>query len=91
MTIRLGCILVSVVVAALVLAVGFAWYSYDSFSPGADRIILLVPEGTSFQIRGVTVWTDAGNEEGLHVVPMHDSNSHPVHLSEAAVRGRDFA
>lgn len=73
MTIRRR-ILVSVVVAALVLAVGFAWYSYDSFSPGADRIILLVPEGTSFSDPRVTVWTDAGNEEGLHVVPMHDSN-----------------
>jgi hypothetical protein len=73
MTIRRR-ILVSAVVAAVVLAVGFAWYSYDSFSPGADRIILLVPDGTSFSDPRVTVWTDAGSEEGLHVVPMHDSN-----------------
>lgn len=73
MTIRRR-ILVSVVVAALVLAAGFAWYSYDRFSPGADRIILLVPDGTSFSNPRVTVWLDAGDEEGLHVVPMHDSN-----------------
>jgi polysaccharide deacetylase len=73
MTIRRR-ILVSVVVAALFLALGFAWYSYDRFSPGADRIILLLPDGTSFSDPRVTVWTDAGNEEGLHVVPMHDSN-----------------
>lgn len=73
MTIRRR-ILVSAIVAALVLAAGFAWYSYDRFSPGADRIILLVPDGTSFSNPRVTVWLDAGNEEGLHVVPMHDSN-----------------
>ena len=73
MTIRRR-ILVSVAVAALVLAAGFAWYSYDRFSPGADRIILLVPDGTSFSNPRVTVWLDAGDEEGLHVVPMHDSN-----------------
>jgi hypothetical protein len=67
-------IFVSVVVAALVLAAGLAWRSYDRFSPGADRIILLIPDGTSFSNSKVTVWLDAGNEEGLHVVPMHDSN-----------------
>ncbi len=67
-------ILVSIAVALLVLAAFFAWYSYDQFSPRADRIILLVPDGTSFSNSGVTVWLDAGSEEGLHVVPMHDSN-----------------
>jgi hypothetical protein len=73
MTIRRR-ILASLAVAALVLLAGFAWYSYDRFSPGADRIILLVPDGTSFSNPQVTVWLDAGDEEGLHVVPMHDSN-----------------
>ena len=65
---------VSIALGLLVLAVCFAWYSYDRFSPGADRIILLVPDGTSFSNPAVTVWLDASNEEGLHVVPMHDSN-----------------
>jgi hypothetical protein len=73
MTIRRR-ILVCGAVAGLFLAAGFEWYSYDPFSPGADRIILLVPDGTGFSKPEVTVWLDAGNEEGLHVVPMHDSN-----------------
>jgi len=67
-------IFVSITAALLLLAAFLAWYSYDRFSPRADRIILLVPDGTSFSNSGVTVWLDAGSEEGLHVVPMHDSN-----------------
>jgi hypothetical protein len=72
MTIRRR-ILASFAIGMLVLAAGLAWFSYDRFSPDADRIILLVPDGTSFSNPGVTVWLDAGSEEGLHVVPMHDS------------------
>src|ERR1700685_4366245 len=72
MTIRRR-ILVCGAVAALFLGAGFEWYSHDPFSPGADRIILLVPDGTSFSKPEVSAWLDAGNEEGLHVVPMHDS------------------
>jgi len=45
----------------------------NAFDADSDRLILLVPDGTSFLDPGVTVWLDAGNEEGLHVVPMHDS------------------
>lgn len=45
----------------------------NAFAPDADRLILLVPDGTSFSDPRVTVWLDAGNEEGLHVIPMHDS------------------
>jgi peptidoglycan/xylan/chitin deacetylase (PgdA/CDA1 family) len=67
-------IAIAIAVAALIAAAWFAWSSYDSFSPGADRIILLVPDGTSFSNPRVTVWLDAGSEEGLHVVPMHDSS-----------------
>ena len=39
----------------------------------ADRILLLVPDGVKLSDPGVTVWLDAGSEEGLHVVAMHDS------------------
>ena len=67
-------ILISVALGLLALAAGLAWYSYDRFSPGADRIILLVPDGTSFSDPQITVWLDASTEEGIHVVPMHDSN-----------------
>src|ERR1051326_4689434 len=38
-----------------------------------DRLLLLVPDETSFSDPKVAMWTDAGNELGLHVVPIHDS------------------
>ncbi|MGD0965541.1 MAG: hypothetical protein ABSA57_16745 [Candidatus Acidiferrales bacterium] len=46
----------------------------DPLIPEADRLLLLVPDGTSFSDPHVTVWLDAGSEEGLHVVPMHDAS-----------------
>ena len=46
----------------------------DPFSPDADRVLLLLPDGTNFSDPRVTVWLDAASEEGLHIVPMHDSN-----------------
>jgi hypothetical protein len=44
-----------------------------TFAPDADRLLLLLPDGTSFSDPRVTVWVDAADEEGLHVVPIHDS------------------
>jgi hypothetical protein len=67
-------IFVCIAIGLLILAAFLAWSSYDRFSPRADRIILLVPDGTSFSNPRVTVWLDAASEEGLHVVPMHDSS-----------------
>jgi hypothetical protein len=46
----------------------------DPFAPAADRLILLLPDGYSFSDPRVTVWLDAAGEEGLHLVPMHDSH-----------------
>src|SRR6202790_1604147 len=46
----------------------------DPFSPDADRVLLLLPDGTDFSDPRVTVWLDAASEEGLHVVPMQDSS-----------------
>jgi hypothetical protein len=46
---------------------------YEHFSAGADGLILLVPDSASFSDPWVTVWLDAATEEGLHVIPMHDS------------------
>jgi hypothetical protein len=55
-------------------AILLLWASlYDPFSPGADRLLLLLPDGASFSDPRVTVWLDAAAEEGLHLVPMHDS------------------
>jgi peptidoglycan/xylan/chitin deacetylase (PgdA/CDA1 family) len=48
--------------------------SRDPFGPDADRLLLLVPDGMAFSDPGITVWLDAGSEEGLHITPMHDAN-----------------
>ncbi|PYX20906.1 MAG: hypothetical protein DMG82_20480 [Acidobacteria bacterium] len=57
----------------LVGLIAWSWTTRDAVRPTADRLLLLVPDGTSFSNPKVTVWVDAGNEEGLHVVPVHDS------------------
>lgn len=51
-----------------------SWVTRDPYRSSADRLLLLVPDGTSFSDPRVTVWLDAGSEEGLHVVPVHDSD-----------------
>jgi hypothetical protein len=64
------------VVTALCLSSLAAWLvvrARDHFSVGADGLILLVPDGASFSDPRITVWLDAASEEGLHVIPMHDS------------------
>ncbi|HEV2490520.1 MAG TPA: hypothetical protein VGT03_11970 [Candidatus Acidoferrales bacterium] len=59
-----------IVVALVVLARHFLGASYS----GADRLLLLVPDDARFSDPRVTVWLDAAGEEGLHLVPMHDSS-----------------
>jgi hypothetical protein len=64
------------VAAALFLLALATWLvvrAHDHLSAGADGLILLVPDGASFSDPGVTVWLDAASEEGLHMIPMHDS------------------
>ncbi|MBV8049652.1 MAG: polysaccharide deacetylase family protein [Acidobacteriaceae bacterium] len=39
----------------------------------ADRILLLVPDDAKETDPGVTLWLDAASEEGLHVIPVRDS------------------
>jgi hypothetical protein len=60
----------SVMVLALM---AWSWARHDRFRSTSDRLLLLVPDGTPFSDPKVTVWLDAGSEEGLHVVPVHDS------------------
>jgi hypothetical protein len=57
----------------LIVLVAWSWARHDRFRSTSDRLLLLVPDGTSFSDPKVTVWLDAGGEEGLHVVPVHDS------------------
>jgi hypothetical protein len=65
--------LIAIGSAILVVLVAWSWATHDRFRSTSDRLLLLVPDGTSFSDPKVTVWQDAGSEEGLHVVPVHDS------------------
>jgi peptidoglycan/xylan/chitin deacetylase (PgdA/CDA1 family) len=56
----------------LALMVG-AWSSRGHSDADADRLLLLLPDGISLSDYKVTVWLDAASEEGLHVVPIRDS------------------
>ncbi len=62
-------------VSALLLAllVG-SWLAHARGPSSADDLLLLLPDGTRFSDPKVTVWLDAASEEGLHVVPVHDSD-----------------
>jgi hypothetical protein len=68
---RRAMIVTSGVVLMALLA--WSWATHDRFRSTADRLLLLVPDGISFSNPKVTMWLDAGSEEGLHVVPVHDS------------------
>jgi peptidoglycan/xylan/chitin deacetylase (PgdA/CDA1 family) len=56
----------------LALIVG-AWSSRGQSDTDADRLLLLLPDNVSLTDYKVTVWLDAASEEGLHVVPIRDS------------------
>ena len=60
---------------------------HDRSASTADRLLLLVPDGTSLSDPKVTVWLDAGSEEGLHVVPVHDSDFLRPFLGESQCAG----
>jgi hypothetical protein len=57
----------------LLAVLAWSWATHDRFRSTADRLLLLVPDGVSFSDPKVTMWLDAGSEDGLHVVPVHDS------------------
>ena len=63
----------SSVILVILMAWSWAWVTHDRFRSTADRLLLLVPDGTSFSNPKVAMWVDAGSEEGFHVVPVHDS------------------
>jgi hypothetical protein len=65
--------IVSAAICLLALGTWLVVRGYNHFSAGADGLILLVPDGANFSDPRVTVWLDAASEEGLHVIPMHDS------------------
>lgn len=56
--------------AIALVALGFV---YERPVSSADRLLLLVPDETNLADSKVRAWVDAGDEEGLHIVPVHDS------------------
>src|ERR1700742_2015742 len=59
-------------IAVVLLVIGLI-AAHQLANSSGDRLLLLVPDGMKFSDPRVTMWIDAGSEEGLHVVPMHDS------------------
>jgi hypothetical protein len=67
-------IILATSILLLAVIVG-AWSSSRGHSDAdADRLLLLIPDDVSLSDYRVTVWLDAASEEGLHVVPMRDSD-----------------
>ena len=79
--------IIAAVSLALVMLTTWLWIMHDRFPSTADRLLLLVPDGTSLSDPKVTVWIDAGSEEGLHVVPVHDSEFLRPFLGESQCAG----
>jgi hypothetical protein len=62
-----------IVIACLTAVVAWWMWSRARLATSADSLLLLVPDSTSLSDPRVVLWGDAGSEEGLHVVPTHDS------------------
>jgi hypothetical protein len=67
----------SILVVAIVLILAgaaSAWVLLEKRpANNADQLLLLLPDGMSFNDPKVALWLDAASEEGLHLVPVHDS------------------
>ena len=50
------------------------WAAHGSTPASADEIAILVPDKVDFADPMVSLWLDAGSEEGLHIVAVHDSD-----------------
>jgi len=63
-------------IAVVVLVLGFGvwlWSAHGRSGAAPDRLLLLLPDDVNLSDPKVTLWLDAGSEEGLHLVPMRDS------------------
>ncbi len=66
--------LLAVLVPLLLFAtVGFV-RRHEGSTPGADTLLLLLPDDTDSSSPAVREWLDAASEEGLHLQPIHDSD-----------------
>lgn len=61
------------ILVLLLVGIFWSWRAHGHTENSADRLLLLVPDGVSFDDPRVTVWLDAASEEGLHIVPIRDS------------------
>ena len=61
------------VISLLLAAVLCTGAARAETSPTFDRLLLLIPDEMSLTDSRVNMWLDAAEEEGLHVIPMHDS------------------
>jgi hypothetical protein len=61
------------VISLLLVAVLSSGIARAGTAATLDRLLLLVPDEISLTDTRVNMWLDAAAEEGLHVVPMHDS------------------
>ena len=55
------------------VALGLFGFVYKRPSSDSDRILLLLPDEANFTDPKVEAWIDAAREEGVHIVPVHDS------------------
>jgi hypothetical protein len=69
------------------LALLAGWWAHARGASSADDLLLLLPDGISVSDPKVMVWLDAASEEGLHVVPVHDSEFVRPLFSEATCAG----
>lgn len=74
-----------VLLLALTLGALACFYAHRQSS--ADRLLLLVPDGTNFADPKVMAWIDAAGEEGLHIKPVHDSEFLRPVLGESQCAG----
>jgi hypothetical protein len=72
------------------LAVGTVRAADKEAPTAVDEIAILVPDTVDFADPMVRLWLDAGSEEGLHVVAMHDSDFLHLSISGHRVRGIIF-
>jgi hypothetical protein len=77
-------LIVGLLLAAMIIALVAA---HNLARTSADRLLLLVPDDLRFSDPQVGMWVDAGEEEGLHVVPMHDSEFLRPFLQKAEFAG----
>ncbi|MGA8154002.1 MAG: hypothetical protein WB952_23835 [Terriglobales bacterium] len=69
---KLGWTILAACSALLALLI-WSWAAHTRTEASSDQLLLLVPDGANLSDPKVTVWFDAASEEGLHVVPIHDS------------------